>query len=204
MKYFYCLFLILCTIQMAIGQNVGINTTNPTATLDVAGDFKFIPDVTTVTTRLIATSTSGDVFEYPLSAGFDIVNDTLVVTDIIDSNILLVGYFDQSPTADIIDSWDNMDLGLTSYNEYNTIIHVSGETAGYDVTGFISGITGRVFYFYNAQSHNMTFKNLSSSSDSQNQILTGTGGDESIAAEGVAEFIYDPTLQKWILINIRS
>ncbi len=187
-----------------MGQNVGINTSNPQATLHVVGDFKFIPDSTTVTTRLVGTDASGDILEFPLSNGFDIVNDTLTVSVIDDNNIILVGDFDQSPTAEINYSWNNMDLGLRDYNAYNTVIRIKGETAGYEVTGFADGYKGRIIYFYNAQTHNMTFKNLSSSSDSENQIITGTGGDESINAEGVAEFIYDTILLKWILINIRG
>ena len=204
MKKLYLFLFYFCSITIGIGQNVGINTTDPQATLHVVGDFKFVPDSTTITTRLVGTDSSGDILEFPLSNGFNIVNDTLTVSSILNSNIILVGDYDQSPTADIVYSWNNIDLGLWDYNSYNTVIRVRGETAGYEVTGFSNGFKGRIIYFYNAQSHNMTFKNLSSSSNPENQIITGTGGDESINAEGVAEFIYDTILLKWILINIRT
>ena len=204
MKKYNLFLFFLCSITIAIGQNVGINTTNPQSTLHVVGDFKFIPDSTTVSTRLVGTDSLGDILEFPLVNGFDIVNDTLTVSSILNSNIVLVGDFDQSPMADTVYSWNNIDLGLRDINAYNTVIRVKGETAGYEVTGFTNGFKGRIIYFYNSQTHNMTFKNLSSSSNPENQIVTGTGGDESINAEGVAEFIYDTVLQKWILINIRT
>lgn len=204
MKKYNLFLFFLCSITIAIGQNVGINTTNPQSTLHVVGDFKFIPDSTTVSTRLVGTDSLGDILEFPLVNGFDIVNDTLTVSSILNSNIVLVGDFDQSPMADTVYSWNNIDLGLRDINAYNTVIRVKGETAGYEVTGFTNGFKGRIIYFYNSQTHNMTFKNLSSASNPENQIITGTGGDESINAEGVAEFIYDTVLQKWILINIRT
>ncbi len=198
------LILFYFSIHIGNGQNIGINTTDPRATLHVAGDFKFIPDNTITATRLIATDGTGNILEYPLSDSFNIVNNTLTVSIINDNNIILIGDYDQSPMANFVSSWDNMDLGLRDYNAYNTVIRVKGETASYEVTGFADGYNGRIIYFFNSQMNNMTFKNLSASSDPENQIITGTGGDESINAEGVAEFIYDSSIQKWILINIRT
>lgn len=204
MKYFTYLLMFYFSIYLGNGQNVGINTTNPTATLHVAGDFKFIPDNTISATRLIGTNGDGDILEFPLINGFNIVNDTLKVSITNDNNIILIGDIDQSSIAESTSSWDDMDLGIRDENAFNTVIRVTGETAGYEVTGFADGYNGRVIYFFNSQSHNMTFKNLSGSSEAENQIITGTGGDESINAEGVAEFIYDSSILKWILINIRT
>ena len=93
---------------------------------------------------------------------------------------------------------------MANINIDKTVIRVTGETSGYTITGFSDGFDGRIIYYYNSQSHNVTFFDLNSGSDPKNQILTGSGANEGISAEGVAEFIYDGGLEKWILINIRS
>ncbi len=204
MKNLHCILLLLCSTQIGLGQNVGINTKNPQAKLHVAGDFKFTPDLSVTATRLIGSTPDGDLKELPLSDEFNIVNGTLEITEIQDENIYLVGEIDQSPFAIFLFSWNNMDLLLLTVNEFNTVFRVFGETANYHVTGFADGFSGRIVYYYNSQLHNVTFKNLDPLSDSENQILTGTGGDKSINAEGVAEFVYDAVTQKWILVNIRT
>lgn len=189
---------------MMTGQFVGINTTDPQATLHIAGDLKFVPDNTVTSTRLIGANSSGDIIEFPLVNGFQIVDNTLTLASSEIKNLIKVGTYDQSPLAPTISSWDNFDLGLVDSNASNSVIRIIGETGSYHVTGFQGGQHGRILYYYNAQQHNVTFKNLDSLSDPENQIITGAIGDESIVAEGMAEFLYDGSVQKWVLINIRT
>lgn len=196
--------LVLFPLVSLVGQNVGINTTSPQATLHVGGNFKFQPNTAVVASRMVGVSSTGNVKEYPLSDTFDIVDGTITVVEHVDTNVFLVGTFDQTPLAPTTSWYHDFDLNLDGVNELNTVIRITGETNGYGVSGFSDGYDGRVIYFNNAQNHNVTFTNLDPGSDPENQILTSSGANEGISNMGVAEFIYDAFLQKWIMVNIRS
>ena len=194
------LFFPLCVLQ---AQRVGINTILPQATLHIGGNSKFTPKTSIDATRLVAVTATGAVKEFALSDNFVIVGGSLEVDEAIDENVFLVGNVDQSGTSGM-GNYDNYDIGIQQANASNTIIRITGETSGYNVTGFQNGYHGRIFYFYNAQSANVTFKNRNNASDFENQIHTGSGGNVGISGQGVAEFIYDGDIQKWILINVRN
>lgn len=203
MKKIIYLLLLFPSLSL-MGQNVGINTTSPQATLHVAGDFKFVPKGSVDATRLVGVTASGVVNEFPLGSEFNIVDGTLELIPLVDENVFYVGDVDQSPTALLINTYNDYDIGVADTNENNTILRIFGETAGYNVTGIANGYDGRVIYFYNAQNNNVTFYDLDSRSDPQNQIITGTGGTIGCSGEGVVEMIYDEGAQKWIIINIRN
>jgi len=190
----------LCSV---LSQGVGINTSDPQATLHVNGNFKFDPNLSVTPTRLVGIVENGGTREIVLGDTFDITNGTLEVTETDDPNILIIGDVDQSLTAPI-NQYDNYDIGLGDVNQDKAVIRFTGETAGYTVTGFSGGYDGRILYFYNAQNHSVTFNNLNASSDSENQIITGSGSNVGINNIGAAEFIYDASIQKWILVNIRG
>jgi hypothetical protein len=196
--------LTVFPMLMLSAQNIGINTTSPQAKLHVVGNFKFEPNTSVSSTRLVGVSSDGLVKEFPLSETFEIINDSLTVVKVPKDNIYLVGDVDQSGTAATTNQYNNFDLGIEADNSNHTIIRITGETNGYSVTGFQDGFDGRVIYFYNAQNNNVTFMNLNAGSDTDNQIITTTGSNEGISNQGVAEFIYDGSIGKWILINIRS
>lgn len=196
-------FLALLPLTTLVGQNVGINTISPQASLHVNGNFKFVPKASDAT-RLVGVIPNGSVKEFELGDTFNISNGTLEVTPAVGPNIFLIGDFDQSLTAPTTTQYDNYDIGVTNINIDKTVIRVTGETGGYNITGFSDGFDGRIIYYYNAQIHNLTFFNMNPASDPKNQIITGSGANEGISGEGVAEFIYDGTLEKWILINIRA
>ena len=202
MKMFSILILVL-PFYFSFSQGIGINTTFPEATLHVNGNFKFVPKVTTAT-RLIGVVSNGEVKEMDMGNTFHITNNTLNVTPSIDPNVYLVGDVDQSQEAYSTSQYNNYDIGLNRANRSKTIIRFTGETNGYNVTGFSDGYDGRIIYFYNSQDNNVTFFDNNPASDDENQIITGSGSNEGLNGEGVAEFIYDGVIKKWILINIRS
>lgn len=203
--YFLPALLGISTHLVQAQTGVGIGTTNPQATLHIAGDFKFIPDNTTVATRLVGLSKAGDLVEIRLGSEFQIVHGELQVTERLDDNILLVGGVDLSGSASTKTVWNDFDLGLSGDNTDNTVIRLTGETSGYSISGFQGGFDGRVIYVYNSEGNNLTFIDASTSASlPENRILTGTGGNVGTNGQGVAEFIYDGSLKKWLLINIRS
>ena len=193
---------IFCVFSLQ--AQIGIGTTDPKATLHIVGDFKFTPNKTVKATRLVGLNASGDLKEFPLGDDFDIVDGVLEITEVLDSNEFLVGDLDQSDNAAVIDRYDNYDIGIVSANQEKTIIRLTGETSGFNITGFDHGFDGRVIYVYNAQSHNVSFLPLNGNSDPENQIMTIDGNNSGLQGEGVAEFIYSSTLQKWIMINKRG
>jgi len=197
------LVLLIIPLVNLFSQGVGINTISPRATLHVNGDFKFVPKLITAT-RLVGVMAGGDVKEIALGETFNITNGTLTVTPALDPNILKIGDIDQSSEASSKTQYDDFDIGVANTNQDRAIIRITGETSGYNVTGFTGGTDGRIIYYYNAQGNNVTFFNLNVGSAAKNQIITGSGSNEGISGEGVGEFIYDGTLGKWILINIRA
>lgn len=202
MKVLISLFLVL-PFHFLLSQGIGINTAHPQAMLHVDGDFKFVPKITTAT-RLVGVVANGEVKEITLGSTFNITNNTLNATPEYDANVFLLGNVDQSGTAASVSQYDNFSLRLRKENGNKTILRITGETNGYNVTGFAGGYDGRTIYFYNDQVNNVTFFDNNTASAAENRILTGSGANEGISGQGVAEFIYDGIMQKWILINIRS
>lgn len=202
MKYFLHIIAIIpfCILQ---AQRVGINTTDPLATLHVNGNFMFEPKLSVTPTRLVGVLENGGAREFELGSTFDITNGTLEVTETVDPNIFLIGDVDQSLTSGV-SQYNNYDIGLGDINSDKAVIRFSGETAGYTVTGFSGGYDGRIVYYYNSQNQSVTFYNLNSDSNIENQIITGSGANVGINNIGMAEFIYDASIQKWILVNLRG
>ena len=191
---------------LSIAQSgVGIGTVNPEATLHIVGDLRFTPDPTITPTRIVGITSVGDLTHIKLSEDINLEDGELtVVEDSTDDNILFVGTIDQSADASTTVIYNDYEIGVNSFNQENAVLRISGESNGYNLTGFANGYDGRIFYLYNAQGNNVTFFNLNPGSSPENQIITGSGSNEGINGEGVAEFIYDGNLEKWILINIRS
>ena len=199
----YTYILIAFPMCTCLSQGVGINTSEPQATLHVNGDFSFDPNLTVTPTRLVGIVQNGGAREFELGDTFNISEGTLQVNETVDPNIYLIGDVDQSPTSSI-NQYDNYDIGLGDVNQDKAVIRFTGETAGYTVTGFSGGYDGRIVYYYNSQNHSVTFYNLNADSDPENQIITGSGANVSISNIGAAEFIYDASIQKWILVNLRG
>ena len=202
LTYLTCLLLVIPVFSV-FSQGVGINTSSPQATLHINGTLKFEPKVSNAT-RLVGVVTNGGVKEFELGDTFNITSGTLEVTPAVDPNVFLIGDVNQADMAQTTSQYDNFDMSLNETNIDKMILRISGETSGYSVTGFSDGYDGRIIYYYNSQNVNVTFFDNHSGSNAQNQIITGSGANEAISSQGVAEFIYDGSLEKWILINLRS
>jgi hypothetical protein len=104
-------------------QYVGINTSNPQASLHVNGNFKFVPKAIDAT-RLVGVIPNGGVKEFELGDTFNINEGTLEVTPNVDPNIFLIGDLDQSATAPTTSIYHNFDLGITNLNIDRAVIYL--------------------------------------------------------------------------------
>ena len=87
----------------------------------------------------------------------------------------------------------NNDIVLANYSFYR----ITGPTAAFSITGFSNGTDGRVLTVINASGQSLTLSHLTSST-SANQVNTG-GSPVVLPANGVATFIYNANLTKWIV-----
>jgi hypothetical protein len=87
----------------------------------------------------------------------------------------------------------NSDISLSDYS----LFRITGPTAAFSITGFNSGVNGRLLTIVNATSQVMTITHQATSS-SNNQIQTN-GSDITVASNGVVFFIYNTASNKWVL-----
>lgn len=72
--------------------------------------------------------------------------------------------------------------------------------ASRDITGFADGDTNRRLLILNVGSNNIVLKNQNAGSTAINRIITGTGGDLTIAADTARSLYYDSTTQRWRVV----
>lgn len=96
-------------------------------------------------------------------------------------------------TALTLSNGVNSNIALADYS----LFRITGPTATFSITGFANGSDGRILTIYNATSYTLTLTHQATSS-SANQLNTG-GSSTTIASNGVATFIYNATLSKWVL-----
>jgi hypothetical protein len=78
---------------------------------------------------------------------------------------------------------------------------ITGPTGAFNISGFTEGRPGRRIQVFNYTAQQMTIKNLAGSI-AANQIQTLTGVDVVLrTGTSFASFLYDATLQKWILTS---
>jgi hypothetical protein len=89
----------------------------------------------------------------------------------------------------------NTDVVLTDFS----LFRITGPTAAFSITGFTQGKDGRVLTLINATSQILTLTHQTTSAVA-NQLNTG-GTNFNLPANGVATFIYNATLLKWVVTN---
>jgi hypothetical protein len=87
----------------------------------------------------------------------------------------------------------NNDVPLGDFSFFR----ITGATTPFSITGFTNGVNGRVLNLINATSQILTLTHQATSL-ANNQLNTG-GTSISLSANGVAIFIYNSTLARWIL-----
>ena len=134
------------------------------------------------------------------------------VTSFMRANDTRVGINSTSITADIL----RLPVGeYTAVNGSNdnigppavSFVRISGPTGAFTITGVAAAArgsaNGRVMYLFNSTAQNMTLANESASSDAENRIITGTGGNIVTIGTGTFQMIYSQPDQRWIVISVR-
>lgn len=95
----------------------------------------------------------------------------------------------------------NNDITASGAWNSSRLYRITGPSAGFSISGFTGGVPGREIKVFNTTAQQMTIKNLTGSSSS-NQIQTLTGADVVLrTGTSAASFFYDGTLAKWILVS---
>lgn len=196
------IYIILFLPFFAISQ-VGINTTTPQETLHVEGTF-CVTDVNTKTaTKLTGLDENGTL------AGIT-VGDNLSLT----GNVLSANASSGSPAIYLVatvaipdgppgDEMNDLDMGVNLVNANKVVFRLVGRTNNFKITGISGGTDGRHLVIYNVETVNLTFEAESPLSLPQNRLET-LANNVATSGKGTAEFVYDGTSQRWILIGFRD
>lgn len=81
---------------------------------------------------------------------------------------------------------------------------IAGPSAGFSIGGLTGGSDGRLIVLQNTVSQTMTLNNQDAGSTAVNQILTFTGGNVTLRANGRsnAVLLYDATAAVWIIVAL--
>lgn len=93
---------------------------------------------------------------------------------------------------------DNIAIGARSF------IRVTGPTGAFVIRGIASGFNGKRLVIYNTTTQNMTINHEDAGSTAANRIRTMNAASPATTGEGLAEFVYDATLQRWLLLYLTA
>lgn len=207
-RLLFVVFSIICGTSQIFAQGVGFGTTNPQATLHVAGAMQYIPDTSVQPQRVVGIDDTGLLGEIDLGDNFGIVNNELTIIN--DSGADLLNIEDLSITTNTLSSgniYHDFDIAINGVHQMTPIVRLNNSTTNYSISGFQGGIDGKHIYVLNETSVNVTFldkSNGATASSSENQIILPNGSSMGLSGKGVAEFIYDGTINKWLLVNLRD
>jgi hypothetical protein len=204
---------ILVTLVMAVttSAQVGINTVDPTETLDVDGSAR-IRQITKTTPSfaggdlIIYTKPDGTLQKASFSPG----------TTSIDTNGDIVINAATSPTYGFAEyelthnspgfEYNNMNLslGVGEANESITVVRLDNtNNRSFDITGIAGGTAGRHILLFNPSGSQMTFVQESPDSSPENRLFV-FGNTAPVNGPGIAELVYDGIAERWVLINERQ
>jgi hypothetical protein len=108
-------------------------------------------------------------------------------------NVLIERYAPTSP-AQFTGNQNNYDIGDA------WVLRVSTD-ASRNFTGFLRGARGRWLIFLNVGAQPAVIQNQNAGSDAANRVITGTGADVTVAADGSATLLYDEVTGRWRKIS---
>ncbi|CAM4441708.1 hypothetical protein [Flavobacterium terrigena] len=194
-----CIILLLFT-QFNFAQ-VGIGTTNPQATLHVQGNLRVTnTNNTTTSTQLLGNCAQGDVTSIKVGDGLLLKDNELSATGAGSPTRYKIANIPITTTAPN-QNFDNMNYDLNGANA-DVVIFRLAAAHNFTISGISGGTDGRHIIIYNSNPVNLTINSMSSSIPA-NTIDT-LGSATATSGVGTLELVYDGTLAKWIVINIRN
>ncbi len=179
---------------------VGIGTTSPQETLHVNGTMRVENTTSSAATKLTGLDDNGTVNELAVGDNLKIESGRLNATG---TNKYFVANIDVK-TQSSNQKFHNLDLDLQGANRSITAFRLINAEHNYEITGIKGGEDGRHILLINIPSVNMKIADGTSPSLDVNEITTLKGNFEATSGQGVAELVYDGTLQRWIVINFRD
>ncbi len=83
-----------------------------------------------------------------------------------------------------------------------SFIRLAGPTATFSITGFDSGIEGKLLFLFNDTVQNLTLANQNVGSTAANRIVTHTGADVVLVGRCAAVLEYDSNQSRWTIISV--
>ena len=195
----YFVLLLLFIPQLIIAQ-VGIGTTNPQETLHVVGSLRVENTTTNTATKIMGTDGNGTLNGVNVGANLQLAGGTLEATG---SNKYFVNT-ETFITSSAGHRFHNVDLDLIGANQDIVVFRLSGMTHNFEFTGITGGTDGKHIILLNVTANNFKLTDESTGSLAANRIITLAGGFEATSGIGVAELVYDGTINRWIIINFRN
>jgi len=200
-KYkFTARILILLLTQFNYAQ-VGIGTTNPQATLHVQGNLRVTnTNNTTTSEKLLGNCAQGDITSIKVGEGLLLKDNELTASGTgTPTKYRITGI--PITTSAPNQNFDNMNYDLSGAN-VDVVIFRLGAGHNYTISGISGGTDGRHIIIYNSNGVNLTINSMSSSIPANN--IDTLGSATATSGVGTIELVYDGTLNKWIVINIRN
>lgn len=190
--------LVLFQVNYA---QVGIGTTNPQATLHIEGTVRITntADITD-SDKLIGACGAGDITGVKVGPGLSLKDNELTATNTSSPTRYKIAVIPITTTAPN-QIFDNMNFNLAGSNQ-DVVIFRLGAAHNYTIQGLAGGTDGRHVIIYNSNGVNLTINNMSSSIPANN--IDTLGSSTATSGVGTIEMVYDGTLSKWIVINIRN
>lgn len=192
--------MMILSSQMNYAQ-VGVGTTNPQATLHVQGNLRVTnTNNTTTSVELLGNCSQGDITSIKVGEGLLLKNNELSNTNTSSPTKYKIAGI---PIVTIApnQNFDNFNLDLNGVN-VDVVIFRLAAAHNYTLSGISGGVDGRHIIIYNSNPVNLTINNMNSSNP-LNHIDT-LGSATATSGVGTIELVYDGTLSKWIVINIRN
>ncbi|MDO5969838.1 hypothetical protein Q4Q35_08460 [Flavivirga aquimarina] len=198
MKTLCCFTLVI--LPVFVFSQVGVNTTNPLETLHINGTVRVVNTSSSTATKLMGADNDGTMNDVVVGENLALTAGTLHAFGSATYGITSFAIAD----GPVNEEFHDQDLGIDGANQDKTVFRLTGRTNNYRFTGIEGGTDGRHIVLLNIPAVNFRLENESTSSLAENRIITLSGGFESTSGQGSAELVYDGTLQRWFLINIRN
>ena len=197
------LYYSIFFLSMSASAQIGINTENPTAFLDVNGTVRVenLINPTGVVVSITGVTSANRLSRTSTGAGF-IVNDNTLELAPVTRNI---GELDLSGLGTNLSDISAL-LGVGENNETSTFIRVFGYTSTIDINGISGGFHGRRVTLYFSENQNVRLKENSTAAQAENRFVTLATSQITVSGTGFVELVYDANagpdgLGRWLVLK---